>query len=216
MYNCQICNSPSTPGQKALKITKFREVQSTHLKTTVVENRTSFQHVPRTLLEVEKELQVCPLCYEGHHKGIPMEQLAKMHRPAPKPAPLYDAAYELGERTGRAYEGALLAAIRGGYRSAIPPRESRAPLTFGQLTADDILSGLEEGGKRTRAAKPKRKTRLPKAQRESDRAAEKAPNANHQSKQKAKAKGKQAGKGVSAPVAAVPSRPLLPSWRPKT
>lgn len=61
MYNCGCCTTPSKPNQKVTKITLY----------VVVNNRR----------QIEKEIQVCPLCYEGYHKGIPLASLAVMHRP---------------------------------------------------------------------------------------------------------------------------------------
>lgn len=147
-YVCDVCGSTSKPSQPCKKITKFREVEQTVARPfSDGEGRSRMEYVKRTLLQIEKELKACPLCFEGHCKGIPLDHLAKMHRPKP---PELKSFEELGRRTAERINEVALQTLTGDTPSPIETPAASQLLS-------ELIAGLDSGGGKAPAKSKKQK-----------------------------------------------------------
>lgn len=117
-YHCDVCTSVTPANQPLLKITLFKEHTETCMIKKVVQDaytlRDRIINVPegtRIVRQIEKELKACQLCFEGHGIGIPLANLAKMHRPVPKETtPLYESTSTIAPKIEH-YFGPTIAGV---------------------------------------------------------------------------------------------------------
>jgi len=176
MYCCQVCSTPSKPGQVAKKIVIFRKVNQ-NVRQTFLDKygKPGFKMVERELLQIEKEMLACDLCHDGYRKGIPLANLAQMHKPkeltrpasvatGPVSSPTGDSPDTLAGGANAPRDGASLRSGLGDFiiaqASSLPP-ENRGPLAKRKSKAELLLEQQEQGGKRT----PKAKHANPKKER---------------------------------------------------
>lgn len=184
MYCCQVCSTPSKPGQVAKKIVIFRKVNQ-NVRQTFVDKygKPGFKMVERELLQIEKEMLACDLCHDGYRKGIPLANLAQMHKPkeltrpasvttGPVSSPTGDSPDTLAGGANAPRDGAskpwpdwfpkaLGEAQAADLAAKSSPPENRGPLAKRKSKAELLLEQQEQGGKRT----PKAKHANPKKER---------------------------------------------------
>lgn len=154
MYNCEICCTPSLPNASAKKITIFRQVKrfcpQRYLDKYDIPR---VRDVERILQQVEKELKVCDTCHDGYRKGIPIDVLRSMHRPASPPKQQQSG----GVPSTSAEPKSPTAPLAGASSKPSPsPKEKAPPLMLGAAKVDKVVAGVFQDRLRGKRHKEKK------------------------------------------------------------